>query len=462
MRERAAVILAAGEGRRMGADLPKVCCEVLFKPLICHITDHLLGTGLPPERLCVVVGPEPYSEPVKELLPHGCHTAVQEERMGTGHALMQCRDFLKNNSGADILVMYGDAPFVDADTITAAYGAHVAAGNAVTVLTAKVEAPDRYGRIVHGEGGVTIVEAADATPEQLEITEINAGTYWFSAEFLIENLDRLTTDNKLGQYYLTDMLNFCDGARHKAGAFRAWSAHVALGANTRRELSALNEIARGLKIEYLLNMGVDIPFESQVVVGHDVTVAPGARLLPGTILKGRTQVAAGAVIGPNTVITDSIIGEQSEINQSQITKSEVGAGCRIGPFAQLRPGCKIADGVKIGNFMELKATNVGKNSSLAHLSYLGDLDIGSGVNIGCGVVSVNYDGKNKHRSTIEDGAFIGCSTNIISPVSIGEGAYVAAGTTLTEDVPAEALAIGRSRQQTKPGGAIGRFKPKHK
>ena len=460
MRERAAVILAAGEGRRMGADLPKVCCEVLFKPLICHITDHLASTGVGPDKLCVVVGPKPHSEQIEALLPEGCHLAVQAERMGTGHALMQCGDFLRENRGADILVMYGDAPFVDADTIAAAHGAHVAAGNAVTVLTAKVEDPAKYGRIVYTDEGVVIVEAADATEEQLAINEINAGTYWFSADFLMENLPRLTTDNKLGQYYLTDMLNFCDGKTCKAGAFRAWNAHVALGANTRRDLAKLNEIARALRVEYLLNMGVDIPFESQVVVGIDVAVAPGAHLMPGTILKGRTTIGAGAVIGPHSVITDSVIGPGSVINQSQVTGSEVGSDCKIGPFAQLRPGSRVADGVKIGNFVEVKNASVGNGTSLAHLSYLGDIDIGERVNVGCGVVSVNYDGKEKHRSTIEDGAFIGCNSNIISPVTVGEGAYVAAATTLTEDVPAGALAIGRVRQVNKPGAGAGRYKKK--
>lgn len=458
MKERAAIILAAGEGRRMGSDKSKVCCEVLFKPLICHITDNLLKTGMTTDKLCVVVGPEPFSSPVKELLPEGCVVAVQTERLGTGHAVMQCREFLEANKDADILIMYGDAPFVDADTILAAHGAHSAAGNDVTVLTARVGDPAKYGRIIHKEGSVEIVEAADATEEQLKINEINAGTYWFSAEFLLESLKDLKTDNKLKQYYLTDMLGFCDGKRRKSGAYKSWNEHVALGANTRRELSNLNEIAREHMIDYLLNMGVDIPFAGQVIVGSDVKVAPGASLMPGTILKGKTTIGAGAVIGPNSVIADSVIGAGSQIIQSHITDSEVGAKCSIGPFAQLRPGSKIADGVKIGNFVEVKNATVGDGTSLAHLSYLGDIDIGKKVNVGCGVVSVNYDGRNKNRSNIGDYSFIGCNSNIIAPVSVGEGAYVAAATTLTEDVPPDALSIGRVRQQNKPGMASGRYK----
>lgn len=440
-----AVVLAAGDGKRMNSQNPKVLCEVLFRPMVLWVADACRDAGI---LNCVaVLGKKP--EMVQEILPPEYHTVLQQERKGTGHAVMMARDYVKDGGFADVAVLYGDTPFIRAEDLTAAYRQHKEQKNAVTVFSARVADPTGYGRIVRSANGVSaIVEHADADVDTLEIDEINAGVYWFNAGFLLFCLERMNPHNAQGEYYLTDSVAIAVKSGKRVNAYAANPA-TALGANDRKGLSLLNEMARKNIVESLLAGGVDIPFADQVVVGSHVTVGPDTCLLPGTILKGDTVIGSGCEIGPNSVLTDAVIGDNTKVNSSHVEQSKVGENAKIGPMSNIRPGCDIADGVKIGDFVEVKNSNIGKGTSISHLTYVGDSDVGERCNLGCGVVTVNYDGTHKYRTVVGSGSFIGCNANLIAPVTLGKRVYCAAGTTVTNDVPDDALVIGRSRQSIK-------------
>lgn len=447
-----AVILAAGDGKRMKSSKQKVCCEVLFKPMLSWVIDACKSAGIQSTNTCVVISDSPRG--VTELLPAGICSAVQTERRGTGHAVLSAIDFLKSakSQGVEhVAVLCGDSPFIDSDTLSAALSFHKDQLNDITVLTATIDNPALYGRIVRENGAFTrIVEAADATKQELLINEINSGAYWFSISYLISSLPLLGSQNEQGEYYLTDLVGIATSSGHRAGAFVCPNSDIALGANDRCALAQLNQIARDSVLTRHYESGVNIPITDGVIIGPDVIIGRDSTILPGTILCGKVIIGEGCTIGPNTRIIDCEIGSGCTIDSSRLEKSLVGSSVRIGPFSQLRPNCKIADNVKIGNFVEVKNSTVGKKTSFAHLTYIGDSDFGSRINVGCGVVTVNYDGKGKYRTVVEDDAFIGCNTNLIAPVKVEKGAYVAAATTITKDVPQDALAIGRVRQTIYP------------
>ena len=453
----AAVILAAGDGKRMKSKKQKVCCRVLFKPMLCWVLDSCKAAGIDEANTCAVISDDPRGVP--ELLSEKVKTAVQAERRGTGHAVLCAKDFLdemKANGVSHVAVLCGDAPFVSAEVLSSALEYHKQNGNAVTVITAELLDPARYGRIIRSQSGdfLEIVEAADASPEQLAVREINSGSYWFSVDFLLSHLPLLQAENAQGEYYLTDMISLARKDSLAVGAFVCGDTSVVLGANDRTALAQLNEIARQRIIaQHRLN-GVDIPISDGIMIGPDVTIGCDTTVLPGTILCGKTEIGEGCTVGPNSRIIDCVIGDDCNIDSSRLEQSEVGSGVRIGPFAQLRPNSKIADKVKIGNFVEIKNSTVGEKTSFAHLTYIGDSDFGARINVGCGVVTVNYDGKGKYRTTVGDDAFIGCNSNLIAPVTVENGAYVAAATTVTENVPADAMTIGRVRQSFYPGYAL--------
>ncbi len=444
-RRRFAVILAAGDGKRMKSDRPKVLCEVLFKPMIRWVEDACRAAGV--EEICIVEGDQ--SELLRQAVSPACTFYRQAQRRGTGHAVRMAAEALAG--GGDVVVLNGDSPFIDAQTINAAYRQHREEQNAVTVVTAHIAAPFGYGRILRDSAGAVtgIVEEKDADTEQKRITEINSGAYWFDAVFLAGALERITANNAQGEYYLTDVLGIAltDGLR--AGGYTAPDSNVTLGANDRRALKTLNEIARQREIDRHLDEGVDIPCDDGVMIGKGVTIGHDTLILPGTILLGNTKIGAHCVIGPNSYLVDSTVGNGTRVNASYMTNAFVGENSTIGPFAQMRPDTRLGNGVKIGDFVEVKNSTIGDKTSVAHLTYIGDSDVGSQCNFGCGVVTANYDGCHKYRTVIGDRAFIGCNTNIIPPVQIGKGAYTAAGTTVDEDVPAGALAIGRVRQQVR-------------
>ncbi len=442
-----AIILAAGDGKRMKSEKPKVMCEVLGEPMIGWVLDSVRDAGIPDERVGVIVGSG--AKTVQEYIANkGTYrTFMQEERKGTGHAVMQAEEMLRD--GGNVLILCGDAPFADSDTIIAALNEHTHNGNDVTVVSAELEDPAGYGRIIRGEDGAfrAITEAKDCTMPELQIQEINSGVYWFRADALAKALPKLGADNAAGEYYLTDTVALiCEGGG-KAGIYKAEDPDIVLGANNRAELLSLNITAKMAVIGKLLAEGVEFVSTDGIIIGKDVEIGADTKILPGTIIRGKTVIGTGCTIGPNTLIENCRIGSGVILNSVQAYDSRVCDRVKAGPFVQLRPGTILHDGVKIGDFVEIKNSEIGMNTAVAHLTYVGDSDVGKGVNFGCGCVTANYDGINKYRTKIGDHAFIGCNTNLIAPVEIGENAATAAGSTITKPVPPNSLAVERA--QTK-------------
>ncbi|SDN25332.1 bifunctional UDP-N-acetylglucosamine diphosphorylase/glucosamine-1-phosphate N-acetyltransferase GlmU [Acetanaerobacterium elongatum] len=451
-----AIILAAGEGKRMKSASPKPMLEVLFKPMAVWVTDAVRQAGI--EDLCIVC---PQNDKMQEFFSATCKIAVQREKLGTGHAVMQARSFIEQHMGGEIVVLNGDAPFCGGETIRAAREFHIKRKNDVTVITARVKNPFGYGRIVRGNGGLErIVEQKDADAETALISEINSGAYVFNAHSLLTALNGLTNQNAAGEFYLTDTIDVILRNGGRADAFDAQDEQIVLGANDPIQLYELNRIANEKSIRAQMEKGVRFVSLDGVVIAADAQIGPDTDILPGTIIKPGCIIGSGCTIGPNTLIENSRIGSGTVINASQVYGSRVGDKVKIGPFTQLRVGCDIKDGAKIGDFVEVKNSVVGEKTSIAHLTYIGDSDVGGGVNFGCGVVTVNYDGKNKYRTTIGNNAFVGCNTNLIAPVTVGDGAYIAAGSTITEDVESGDMAIARARQVNKKGYANGRYNKK--
>ena len=445
-----ALVLAAGDGKRMKSRHPKVLCEVLFKPMLRWVTDSIAAAGI--DDVCAVVAPD--ADEVLAVLPKDCATAVQANKLGTGHAVMMAADYLEAHRGGSVLVLNGDAPFVDGETIRQALAEHRKEGNDLTVVTARLEEPFGYGRIIRNEqdGLSAIVEERDADEKTRLIQEVNSGVYWFEVDFLLDALGKLGTDNAQGEYYLTDTVGIAVAEGRPTGIYRAMSPDVILGANSRGELAVLNETARRRVLARHLDAGVNIPFPETVVIDPDTVIGRDTTVLPGCILRD-CAIGEGCTVGPYSVLTSVTVGDGAEVAQSTGEGAAIGSGARIGPYARLRPGTVIGDRAKIGNFVEVKNSTIGEGSSAAHLTYLGDSDVGREVNIGCGVVTANYDGKEKLRTVIGDRAFVGCNTNFIAPVSAGAGSIIAAGTTVTDDVPEDALAVGRARQKNREGWA---------
>lgn len=441
-----AIVLAAGDGKRMKSAKPKVMCEVLGEPMIGWVLDSLKGAGIDDESIGVVIGNG--ADTVKKYLDkRGKYkTFMQTERKGTGHAVMQAEEML--SAGDNVLVLCGDAPFVNCDTIIAALNQHTYDGNDVTVVSADLPDPGNYGRIVRDdEGGfAAIVEKKDCTLEQLGISEINSGVYWFRAEALKNALPKLSDNNAAGEYYLTDTVSLIRDAGGKAGIFEAADPNIVLGANSRTDLLQLNIIAKMAVIGKHLDEGVEFVSTDGVIIGKDVRIGRDTRILPGTILRGNTVIGENCVIGPNSLIEDCKIGNGVILNSVQAYEAKIQDRVKAGPFVQLRPGTVLHEGVKIGDFVEIKNSEIGVNTAVSHLTYLGDSDVGKGVNFGCGCVTANYDGVNKFRAKIGDHAFIGCNTNLVAPVEIGENATTAAGSTITRHdvVPANSLALQRA------------------
>ena len=418
-----AIILAGGKGTRMKADCPKVMCKVLMKPMIDYVVSAVKSAGC--AAICVITGYRhtEVEDHLRDLDPT-IETALQEPQLGTGHAVMCARDFIERHREDDILVLNGDGPLLDEPTINGAYALHKSEGNA-------------------------IVEHKDATEEEKKINESNAGCYWFMGDKLLYALDRITNQNAQNEYYLTDSLSILLGAGNGANAYVVENSDVVLGANDRAQLHILNEILRHKIMHQLMVDGVDIPCTDGVMIADTVQIGTGTTILPGTILLGNTTIGKDCLIGPNTYIMDGTVGNGVTLDNVKLTDSTVEDGADAGPFVQIRGGSVLHTGVHIGDFVEVKNSTVGAGTKSAHLTYIGDSDVGAGVNFGCGTVTVNYDGKNKRRCKIGDGAFIGCNTALIAPLQVGSGAYIGAGSTITEDVPAQALGIARARQSNK-------------
>jgi bifunctional UDP-N-acetylglucosamine pyrophosphorylase/glucosamine-1-phosphate N-acetyltransferase len=449
-----ALVLAGGKGTRMKSELPKPMFEILGEPMLEWVLSACERAKI--GDICVVKGynAEVIDSYLEAREGNRCDTVLQKERMGTGHAVMMAREWLKgkldSSSDPNVLILCGDAPFIDEKTISESLKVHQKGGNAVTVITAKVDNPKGYGRIVKKDGVILgIVEEKDLTDRQRDISEINSGAMWFSIKALLFALEEIKPNNSQNEYYLTDSIHILSQAGYTVGSYISENEQVVLGANDRKGLLRLNDIARRNIIERHLDDGVEFTCIDGVEVGRKVILSPGVKILQGTILRGNVTVGKGSVIGVNTILENCTVGKNCILNSVQAYDSLICDNVTAGPFVRIRPGSIIENGAKIGNFVEVKNSTIGEKTAIAHLTYVGDSDVGANVNFGCGVVTVNYDGKNKYRTTIEDGAFIGCNTNLVAPVRIGKKAYTAAGSTITGDVPDGALAIERGSTYIK-------------
>lgn len=443
-----AVVLAAGQGTRMKSKLPKILHKVAGRTMIGCVLDVLEEIGS--ENNVVVVG-HGRDEVMKSLEGQNLKFAVQAETLGTGHAVMMAKDHI--NDEDEVLILCGDTPLLRSETISSFVNSHRESGADGSVLTAFFENPFGYGRIVKDvEGNIEgIVEQKDASDEVKLIKEVNSGIYIFNGRLLKESLDRLDNNNSQNEYYLTDVIKIIRGMGKTIKAYSIDDNDELLGVNSRLQLLEAEMIMRKRIIEEHLQNGVTFLDMNSIYIEKSVKIANDTVIYHNCHLSGDTVIGTDCEIGPDAKIYDSIIEDNTKVFSSTITDSSVGSYTAIGPYAYLRPGSKIGEHVKIGDFVEVKNASIGNNSKVSHLSYIGDGDIGDNVNVGCGVVFVNYDGVNKNRTTVKDNAFVGCNSNLVAPVVIGEGAYVAAGSTITHDVPAGSLAIARTRQSIKEG-----------
>lgn len=448
--KRMAIILAAGQGKRMKSKLYKVLHPVCGKPMVGHVLDTVGQAGV--TRNIVVVGHG--AEAVKSYLGSAADYVLQEQQLGTGHAVKMAKDMLGKEEGTTIVIC-GDTPLVTKETLEGLMELHESRGAAATVLTAHMDNPAGYGRVIRSnEGSVTkIVEQKDCSPEEDAVQEINTGTYCFDNAKLFAALDKVTNNNAQQEYYLTDVIGIFREAGETIEAYMTNDAAESIGVNDRVALSEAEGFMRQRLVRKHMLNGVTIIDPSSTYIGADVTIGSGTVLYPGTMLKGNTVIGEGSVIGPNTDIEDSTIGDNVTVKHSVLSKAEVGNGSSVGPFAYLRPASKLGEDVKIGDFVEIKNATIDNGSKVSHLSYIGDATVGKNVNIGCGAITVNYDGYNKSVTEIEDDAFVGSNVNLIAPVKVGKGAYVVAGSTITHSVSDNDLAIARVRQENKPGYA---------
>lgn len=450
-----AIILAGGQGKRMKADMPKPLFKVLGEPMLEWVITACEKSGV--NDICVVKGFR--GEMIDEYLKDRCKTVLQAERLGTGHAVMQAVPFLKEDESGNTLVLNGDAPFIDEETIKKSLEYHCENNNSVTVITAELENPFGYGRIIRSENGISgIVEQKDASEEQRKIKEVNSGAYWFRTADLIKLLDKITCENVQKEYYLTDTISIAISEGKNAGAYKSENSDIIKGANDRKDLLNLNTYARMTVIEKHLANGVGFTCTDGIIIERNVEIGTGTEILPSTIIRGNTKIGNNCVIGANSIIENCIIGDNVIINNSQIYDSVVENNVNIGPYAHIRPECIIKNDAKIGDFVEVKNSTIGEKTAIAHLAYIGDSDIGKKVNIGAGTVTVNYDGIAKSRCVVGDKCFIGCNTNLIAPVKLGKAVYTAAGTTVTKDIPDFALAIDRGIMKVKEGYTVRKLK----
>ncbi|SFB47520.1 bifunctional UDP-N-acetylglucosamine pyrophosphorylase / Glucosamine-1-phosphate N-acetyltransferase [Amycolatopsis marina] len=446
------LILAAGEGTRMRSATPKVLHPIAGRPLVEHAVRA--AAGLDPDHLVVVVGHgrdavRGHLDTVSKALDRSVGTAVQESQNGTGHAVSCALAELPADLTGTVLVSYGDVPLLDTETLAALLAEHRQGGNAVTVLTAVLADPSGYGRILRdGDGKVTgIVEQKDASEEQLAVTEINSGVYAFDATVLADGLSRLSTDNAQGELYLTDVLGIARADGRPVGALVVDDPWLTEGVNDRVQLATLGAELNRRIVRRWQREGVTVTDPATTWLGADVKLARDVVLAPGVQLHGATTVGEGAHIGPDSTLTDVTVGEGATVVRTHGSDSVLAAGAKVGPFAYLRPGTRLGENGKIGTFVETKNADIGPGSKVPHLTYVGDATIGERSNIGCSSVFVNYDGVNKHHTTIGSHVRLGSDNMLVAPVTVGDGAYSGAGTVIRRNVPPGALAVSGAPQR---------------
>lgn len=442
------VILAAGMGTRMKSKMPKVLHKVCGKPLSKWVIDASKAAGA--DKVCAVVGHK--AETVKEVLGDVCEFALQAEQKGTGHAVMQAIDVIKNSKG-EVVILNGDTPLITAETINKAIEYHKNNGNQATVITAILDDATGYGRIVRDNDGsvLKIVEQKDASEEEKKINEVNSGMYVFDAQSLVYALDKITPNNAQGEYYLTDTLEILLSAGKKIGGYAISDNDEIRGINDRVQLNEAEKIMQKRINEYHMRNGVTMRNPESVYIEDGVEIGNDTEICQNVTIKSGTKIGSDCVIGSGSMLDRAVIHDGVDVLSSVILESEVDEGTHVGPFAYIRPNCHVGKEVKVGDFVELKNSNIDDGTKISHLTYIGDSDVGKRVNFGCGTVTCNYDGKKKYRTTIGDDCFVGCNTNFVSPINVGDGVYIAAGSTITEDIPENSLSIARVRQVNKEG-----------
>lgn len=446
--QRHAIVLAAGKGTRMKSQKYKVLHEVAGKSMIEHVVDNVKHSGV--ETIITVVGHG--ADSVKEALGEQSLYSFQEEQLGTAHAVRMAEEHIGTQEGTT-LVVCGDTPLVTAETLKSLIEHHEQSHAKATVLSATAPNPFGYGRIVRNdsEALTKIVEQKDATTEEQQINEISSGIFAFDNATLFAKLANVNNDNAQGEYYLPEVLSLILNENGKVEIYHTDDFDEIMGVNDRIMLSVAEQAMRTRINEQHMRDGVTIIDPQTTYIGKDVKIGQDTTIEPGVKLTGKTVIGSNVIVGQHSEITDSSIGNGVNIKQSVINESKVADEVNIGPFAQLRPGSDIGNKVKVGNFVEVKKSVVKEGSKLPHLSYIGDAEIGERSNVGCGSITVNYDGKNKFKTTIGNDAFIGCNTNLVAPVTVGDFAFIAAGSTITDDVPNNSLALARERQTTKEG-----------
>ncbi|WIV13036.1 bifunctional UDP-N-acetylglucosamine diphosphorylase/glucosamine-1-phosphate N-acetyltransferase GlmU [Proteiniborus sp. MB09-C3] len=445
------IILAAGEGTRMKSKLPKVMHKICGKPLLSHVINTAKASGIDKNIVIVGNGSDLVQKGIEEEVFFVEQPIGEGVPYGTGFAVMQAKDYIEDDS--HVIILYGDTPLITSETINNTIEFHKKGNYEATVLSADFDDPTGYGRIIRDSNGnvTSIVEHKDASEEERNIKEINSGIYCFNGKSLKLALDRLDSNNAQNEYYITDAIKILNDLGLKVGGYKILDKEEIFGINSRIQLAEAEKVMRKRINNAHMANGVTIINPDNTYIDADVKIERDTIIYPGVIIEGKSNIGEDCIIGQNSRIVDSHVGNEVDIQISTILESKIGDNAHIGPYAYLRPNSEIGKNVKIGDFVEVKNSKIEDNSKASHLSYIGDAYVGKGVNIGCGVVFVNYDGKEKHKTIVQDNAFIGCNTNLVSPVEVEEGAYIAAGSTITERVPKESLSIARARQVNKEG-----------
>lgn len=450
MKSTKTVILAAGHGTRMVSEKPKVLHEVGGKTMLDYVISASKAAGA--DDIAVIVGYK--ADVVRAALPENLTAIEQKEQLGTGHAVLQALPFFENFEG-NVLVLVGDAPLVRKETLEELVKAHEEGGFSATVLTAVFDDPTGYGRIVkEGEELIKIVEHKDATQEERSIKEINSGMYCFDAQALKTALQAINSDNVQGEYYLTDTIEILRGMGKKVGSYPTPDVDDIAAVNSKVQLAEIGKIMRRRINTSLMEAGAILIDPENTYLSAGTKVGKDTVVYPGVITEGRVIIGENCIIGHNSRIVNSTIADGVDVQISTILDSFVDENTHVGPYAYLRPNSHIGKNVKVGDFVEVKNAVMKDGAKASHLTYIGDAEVGKNVNLGCGTVFVNYDGTHKYRTVVEDNCFIGCNSNLVSPVTVKEGSYVAAGSTITDDVPEDTLAVARARQVNKEGYAL--------